>query len=135
MKAILDDGLDELAVSAHAGFPGRMAVTVAAAGAFAGVLPWRVCALWACITIALEIEAWFATRRQFLGQPVGWRTRLWHVSGLAGGSLSWIALGGLGWASGRPEGALCAVVIWLALIFFAQTNAYRSPRPASWSAA
>jgi PAS domain S-box-containing protein len=126
VKPILDEGLDELAVSAHAGFPARMVVTLAAAAAFSGVLPWRVCALWACVTIALEIGAWWATRRQFLGQPVGWRTRLWHVSGLAGGSLSWIALGGLGWASGRPEGALCAVVIWLAVIFFAQTNAYQS---------
>ncbi len=126
MKAILDDGLDELAVSAHAGFPARMAVTVAAAVAFAGVLPWRVCAVWACVTIALEVQAWWATRRQFLGEPVGWLTRLWHVGGLAGGSLSWIVLGGLGWASGRPEGALCGVVIWLAVIFFAQTNAYQS---------
>jgi PAS domain S-box-containing protein len=126
VKAILDDGLDELAVSAHAGFWPRAAVTVAAAAAFAGVLPWRVCLVWACITLALEIEAWFATRRQFLGQAVGWRIRLWHVSGLAAGSLAWIALGGLGWASGRPEGALCAVVIWLAVILFAQTNAYQS---------
>ena len=126
MKAILDDGLDELAVSAHAGFPARMAVTVAAAAAFAGVLPWRVCTIWACITIASEILSWWATRRQFLGLPVSWRTRVWHLSGLAVGSLSWIALGGLGWASGRPEGALCASVTWLAVVFFSQTNAYQS---------
>jgi hypothetical protein len=70
VKAILDEGLDELAVSAHAGFWPRMAVTLAAAVAFSGVLPWRVTLLWACITYGVEIEAWFATRRQFLGLPI-----------------------------------------------------------------
>ena len=126
MAGILDEGLDELAVSAHAGFPARMVVTAAAAGVFAGVLPWRICVLWALITMGLEVDAWFATRRQFLGERVGWRTRLWHVAGLCLGSVSWIGIGAMAWASGRPEGALCAVVVWLAVIFFAQTNAYQS---------
>jgi PAS domain S-box-containing protein len=126
LTSILDEGLDELAVSAHAGSVPRMVVTAAAAGAFAGVVAWPICLIWALVTIGLEVDAWFATRRQFLGQPVGWRTRLWHVSGLALGSLSWITIGALAWATGRPEGALCAVVVWLAVIFFAQTNAYQS---------
>ena len=126
MTGILDEGLDELAVSAHAGSVPRMVVTAVAAAAFAGVVAWPICLMWALVTMALEVDAWFATRRQFLGQPVGWRTRLWHVSGLALGSLCWITIGGLAWATGRPEGALCAVVVWLAVIFFAQTNAYQS---------
>ena len=126
MAGILDDGLDELAMSAHAGFAARMVVTPAAAAIFAGVLPWQVCVGWLLLVVALEGDAWFATRRQYLGKPVGWRTRLWHVSGLGVTSMVWIGLGAMAWASGRPEGALCAVVVWLAVIFFAQTNAYQS---------
>ena len=126
MKAILDDRLDELAASAHAGFKARIPVTVAAAAAFSGVLPWRVCAAWAVFVVVSEISAWFGTRRQFLGQQVGLPIRIWHLSGLLVTSLAWVAIGGLAWASGRPDGALCAVVVWLAVIFFAQTNAYQS---------
>jgi PAS domain S-box-containing protein len=126
VKKILDDGLDELAVSAHAGFWPRIAVTVATAGVFGSLLPWRMAAIWLCITLALEIQAWFATRAQFLGRPVGWRVRLWHVFGLGAEALGWIALGGLGWATGRPEAMLCGSAIWLVVIFFSQTNAYQS---------
>ena len=126
MAGILDDGLDELAVSAHAGFAARMAVTPIAAVIFTGVLPWPICLGWLLAIVAMETDAWFATRRQYLGQTVGWRTRLWHVSGLCITSLAWIGIGALAWASGRPEGALCGVVVWLAVIFFAQTNAYQS---------
>jgi PAS domain S-box-containing protein len=58
--------------------------------------------------------------------PVGWRTRLWHAVGLVLATLAWVALGAMAWSSGSVEGALCAVIIWLAVIFFAQTNAYQS---------
>jgi PAS domain S-box-containing protein len=123
---ILDDGLDELAVSAHAGFWGRIAVTLATGCVFAVLLPWRIAVIWLCITLALEIQAWFATRRQFLGQRAGWRLRLWHVAGLGAEALGWIALGGLGWVTGRPEAMLSGSALWLAVIFFSQTNAYQS---------
>jgi len=123
---ILDEGLDELAVSAHGGFLARVVVTVAVSIVFALVLPWRDCAAWAGATIALELIAWFATRRQFLGQPVGWRTRLWHVTALAGGSIAWIVMGAMAWTSGTVEGAVCAILIWLSVIFFAQSNAHQS---------
>jgi PAS domain S-box-containing protein len=124
--ALLDDGLDELAVSAHAGFFPRVAINAATAGVFSLVLPWQTCLFWASVTVGLEVQAWFATRRQFLKQPVGWRTRLWHAAGLGLSTLAWVALGAMAWSSGSIEGALCAVVIWLAVIFFAQTNAYQS---------
>jgi PAS domain S-box-containing protein len=127
LSVILDEGLDELAVSAHAGLVQRLAANVAAAVIFAFVISWRVCLIWACVTLALEAQAWFATRRQVRGLAVGWRLRLWHVSGLAASSLAWVVLGALAWGSGSIEGALCAVVVWLAVIFFAQTNAYQSP--------
>lgn len=127
MQGILDEGLDELAYSAHAGFMPRFVVTVACAALFAFMLPWRICLTWAAVSSSLEIIAWFATRKQFLKQSVGWRTRLWHVSGLAASSVAWVVAGAMLWASGSVEGAVCAVLLWLSVIFFAQTNAYQSP--------
>jgi PAS domain S-box-containing protein len=127
LTSILDEGLDELAVSAHAGFLPRVAVNVATAWVFSFFLPWRVCAGWLVLTLCLEGQAWFATLRQASGKPVGWKTRLWHVAGLAAAALAWVGLGALGWTFGGVEGALCATVLWLSVIFFSQTNAYQSP--------
>jgi PAS domain S-box-containing protein len=127
LSAILDEGLDELAVSGHATLIQRLVANVAAAGIFAFVISWRLCLVWACVTLALDAHGWFANRRQIRGLAVGWRGRLWQLSSLAALSLAWAALGALGWTSGSLNGALCAVVIWLAVIFFAQTIAYQSP--------
>jgi len=127
LKQIFDGGLDELAVSAHGGAVVRMVVTSCAAVVFALMLPWQLCAGWAAVALGLEVQAWFATRRQFLHQPVGWRTHLWHVSGLAASSVTWVAVGAMLWMSGSAEGAVCAVLVWLAVVCFAQTNAYQSP--------
>ena len=126
LDTLLDEGLDELAVTAHAGFSLRAIVGVAVAAVFGLILPWGVCLIWMGVVLALEVQAWFATRRQFLKEPVGWRTRLWHVTGLAASTLTWTAMGALLWTSGQVEGALCAVLVWLSVIFFAQTNAYQS---------
>jgi signal transduction histidine kinase/ActR/RegA family two-component response regulator len=123
---ILDDGLDELAVSAHAGFLARFAVTLGVGAVFALMLPWRLCLIWAALSGGLEIVAWFATRQQFLRSPVGWRTRLWHLACLAASSAAWVIMGALLWRSGSIEGAVCGVLAWLSLILFAQTNAYQS---------
>jgi len=76
--------------------------------------------------VAIEIVAWFATRRQYLRQVVGWPTRLWHVGCLAAAGASWVGMGAMLWLSGSFEGALCAILVWLSVIFFAQTNAYQS---------
>ncbi len=127
MASILDEGLDELAVASHAGFLPRIAVNVATAWVFSMIIPWRVCAIWVAVTLALEAQAWFATLRQARGEEVGWGRRLWHVAGLAVSSLAWVMLGALGWAYGGVEGELCATVLWLSVIFFSQTNAYQSP--------
>jgi PAS domain S-box-containing protein len=127
VKGILDEGLDDLAYSAHAGFLPRFVVTVGCTALFAFMLPWRICVAWAVVSSSLEIIAWFATRKQFLRQSIGWRTRLWHVSGLAASSVAWVVAGAMLWASGSVEGAVCAVLLWLSVIFFAQTNAYQSP--------
>jgi signal transduction histidine kinase/ActR/RegA family two-component response regulator len=126
LNDVLDEGLDELAVSAHAGAVARGLVTLAVAGIAALMLSWWFCLAWAVIALGLEFAAWFATRRQYLRLPVGWRTRLAHVSGLAASCLAWVALGFMLWMSGAVEGAVCAILVWLSVIFFAQTNAYQS---------
>ncbi|HEY1751842.1 MAG TPA: ATP-binding protein [Caulobacteraceae bacterium] len=127
MKAILDEGLDELAATAHAGAAPRVAIGLVTAWIFSLLLPWPFCAGWACVVTALEASAWFATRPQFLGRAAGWSRRLWHVSGLAASCLAWVALGAFAWAGGSPDGPVCAAVIWLSLVLFSQTNAYQSP--------
>jgi PAS domain S-box-containing protein len=126
-RSLLDDGLDELATSAHAGFGPRVGVNVAVAAVAAMLLPRPMCAAWMALTLGLELQAWFATRRQFQGLPVGWKIRLWHVLSLAAACLAWVGLGALLWSRGGVEGSICAVVVWLSVIFFAQTNAYQSP--------
>src|SRR5579859_3032304 len=103
LKTLLDPGLDELAASTHAGFWPRVMVNAAVAAVFMLVLPWRLCMAWGCVTLALEAQAWFATRRQYLGQQVGWRTRLWHAAGLATSSVAWVGIGALLWVSGAAE--------------------------------
>ena len=127
LRGLLDDGLDELAFNAHAGFGPRLAVTASAGAVFAMMLPWRLCLVWSALSIGVEITAWFATRRQFLGRPVGWRTRLWHVTCLAAASLAWVVMGAILWMSGSVEGAVCAILLWMSVIGFAQTNANGSP--------
>ena len=73
LTAVLDDGLDELAASSHAGSLQRVAVNIIIAGVFTMVLPWRICAVWGCVTVALEIVFWLNSRPQFLGRPASWR--------------------------------------------------------------
>jgi PAS domain S-box-containing protein len=127
LTKLLDEGLDELAVATHAGLLPRLAVNLATAWVFSLIMPWRVCAIWLAVTLALEAQAWFATRRQARGKPVGWRRRLWHAASLAVSALAWVTLGALGWMWGGIDGPLCATVLWLSVIFFSQTNAYQTP--------
>ena len=127
LNLLLEDGLDELASSSHAGFLPRLAATMAVAAILMLVLPLQVCVGWGCIATGSEISAWFGTRRQYLGLSINWKTRLWHVIGLAVSSIAWIYIGAALWLTGSPEPAVCGVVIWLAIIFFSQTNAYQSP--------
>ena len=127
MTKLLDEGLDELAVATHAGLVPRLAVNMATAWVFSLIIPWRYCAIWLGVTLALEAQAWFATRRQARGKPVGWPRRLWHAASLAVSAVAWVTLGALGWMWGGVDGALCATVLWLSVIFFSQTNAYQTP--------
>jgi len=127
LKLNFEDGLDELAATSHAGFLPRLGATLAVAVILCMLLPLNVCIGWGAVATASEISAWFGTREQFLGRTIGWKTRLWHVVGLTVSSVAWVYIGAELWLAGSPEAALCGVVLWLAVIFFSQTNAYQSP--------
>jgi PAS domain S-box-containing protein len=70
--------------------------------------------------------SWIWTREQFLGRPVSDAVRLKHVATVVFGVAGWTTLGGLLWTSGSAAGAICAVVIWLATMGFAQVHAYQT---------
>jgi len=127
LKLNFEDGLDELAATSHAGFLPRLGATLAVAVILCLLLPLNICIGWGAVATASEVSAWFGTREQYLERTIGWKTRLWHVIGLAVSSVAWVYIGTVLWLTGSPEPAICGVVIWLAIIFFSQTNAYQSP--------
>ena len=51
MRALLDDGLDELAAKTYQGFPLRMSVTAMVAALASLELPWRVCVVFLVLAI------------------------------------------------------------------------------------
>ena len=127
MNRFLDPGLDELAARARQGFAFRMLITVGVAGLVTTMLPWRLSVAWLAAQCLNEVIAWFVTRPQALGLPVSLRRRAVHLATLACGCLIWIGLGAMLWMVGTPAGAVCGAMLWLAVIFFTQTNAYQSP--------
>ena len=126
MHQFLDDGLDELAARAYQGRILRTVTTVAVAALATTLLPPETCGLWVALALASEFLGQWATRRQSQGETAGLGLRLAHLTTLAAGSLIWMSLGGLFWLGGQPAGAVCAVLLWLSVIFFAQTYAYQS---------
>jgi PAS domain S-box-containing protein len=126
LERLLDKGLDELAANAHASFWTRIPAIVAVALIVTQFLPAPVCAAWFAVEIGIEIWSWFATRAQHRGGPVTTAQRLEYLATLVSGATGWCALGVLLWTGGTAGGAICAVVVWLAVIIFAQVNAYQS---------
>ncbi len=122
----LDDGLDEMAAGARAGFWPRLAATVAVGLIAARILPWQACAVWSAWVVLWDVVSFFGTRDQQLGRPVSEASRLLHVACLVFGVAGWVTLGVLLWATGTAAGGLCGVVIWLAVMGFAQVHAYQS---------
>ena len=127
MVKILDDGLDEMAARALLGLPLRMAVTAGTAAVVSLMLPWRLCLMWLALQSISEAVSWPLSRRQGQGLAVSAAIRLGHLATVASGACIWMGLGALLWISGTPQGAISAVVLWLAVVFFAQNNAYQSP--------
>ena len=127
MNKILDEGLDELAARSHQGFAVRMIVTFATISLISTMLPWRICLAWVCAQTISETISWFVTRPQSLGKVASQRGRIVMLISLAAGCTIWSILGGLLWMAGTSETAVAAVLIWLSVIMFTQTNAYQSP--------
>ena len=127
MSRWLDDGLDEMAASAHQGFALRILILFGIAALSSRILAPAVCADWAIATCGLEAWGWFVTRSQFQGRKSSPRLRLHHLINVAITTSAWTAIAWLLWSSGSREGAICAVVLWLSVVFFAQSHAYQSP--------
>ncbi|THD58867.1 ATP-binding protein [Phenylobacterium sp.] len=126
MFSVLDRGLDEMAAGARAGFGPRAVATLGVGLVALAFLPWPICLAWALVVSGLDLTSFICTRDQFLGRPVTQAVRLQHVACLVGGVLGWVSLGVLFWRTGSAAGAVCAVVIWLAVMGFAQVHAYQS---------
>jgi len=126
LPTLLDARFDELAASVHGSVRPRI-VAAAAAGLVAlFVEPWPICLAWTAGLVGAEIWSWFATRQQYLGVAVTRWRRLEYLATLVAGIGGWFLLGVLCWTHGGVTGALCAMVIWLSIMGFAQTHAYQS---------
>jgi PAS domain S-box-containing protein len=123
---ILDDGLDEMAARAYQGLPLRMVVTTCVAGVVTLLLPWRLCLAWLGLQVLSEGLSIFVTRPQALSRKVGSAVRIAHLADLVVGSMLWMGLGAALWIDKAPGGPICAMIIWVAVVFFAQNNAYQS---------
>jgi PAS domain S-box-containing protein len=126
LQQFLDRGLDEMAGGARAGFWPRFISTVSVGLIALGLLPWPVCLAWSAWVIFWDVLSWFTTKNQQLGLPASMASRLSHVASLVCGVAGWVTLGVMLWASGTAAGGLAGVVIWLAVMGFAQVHAYQS---------
>jgi PAS domain S-box-containing protein len=102
-------------------------VAVGACGVALLMLPWRVCAIWLAIGLGVECWSWFASRPQYLARPVDRTAQLNYLANLTALIVNWFMLAFLFWQTRTPDGAVCAIVIWLSIIGFAQTFASRTP--------
>ncbi len=91
------------------------------------ILSPSICAEWAIGVGSLEAWGWFATLPQSKGQTISPKLRLHHLMNVAVTTSAWTVIAWLMWSSGTREGAICAVVLWLSFVFFAQSHAYQSP--------
>jgi PAS domain S-box-containing protein len=123
---ILDDGLDEMAARAYQGMPLRLVVTTCVAAVATLLLPWRFCLAWLGLQLLTEGISIFVTRPQAMGRKVGPAVRAAHLVNLLVGAMLWMALGALLWVDRAPGGSICAVIIWVSVVFFGQNNAYQS---------
>jgi PAS domain S-box-containing protein len=124
---LLDHRFDSLAVETHVNLGPRAAVAVGAGCVSLMLLPWRVCLVWTVIGLSVEAWSWSASRRQFLGRPITRTLQVNYLATLVALIGNWFILALMLWRTGGLEGSLCALVIWLSVMGFAQTFASRSP--------
>lgn len=122
----LDDGLDELAASAHRGAPFRGLITLGVAAVATRILPLDVCLTWLGATVLIDGWNWWATRKQARGEAILPWERLQHLCTFFLICSVWMVLGLLLWNTGRMDAAVGAITTWLSVIFYAQSNGYQS---------
>ena len=127
LPALLDRRFDEFAAETHENLTPRALVALGAGAVALMVLPWKVCALWTIVSLSIELWGWFASRDQFLGRPVKRRDQLIYLANLTGLIANWFVFAWLFWRTGRQDGAICATIVWLSIMGFAQTFASRTP--------
>ncbi|HLY78331.1 MAG TPA: ATP-binding protein [Caulobacteraceae bacterium] len=127
MLKLLDHRFDAFAAETHENLVARAAVAVGAGAAALMLLPWRVCAIWTVALLAYELWGWFATRQQYLGRAVSFSERLGFAAYLVCLIACWFLLGMGFWLTGRMDGAVCAAIVWVSVIGFAQTFSSRTP--------
>ena len=98
-----------------------------AAGIALCLLPAAQCAAWLAVGLSIECCFWFASRAQFKRLPIDRTRQLTFLVALVALISNWFYVALLLWRTGQPDGALCAVIIWLSILGFAQTFASRSP--------
>ena len=123
---LFDDGIDELGLIAHQGARLRVGVTLGMGGLATAMIPWFPVAVWLGVILAGELWAWIATLPQARGRTGSQSDRAHYAGSLWLVVNCWLTLGGMLWAMGGAEGAVAATVLWLSVIFFAQTYAYQS---------
>jgi PAS domain S-box-containing protein len=127
LLALLDHRFDEFAADTHENLAPRAAVAAGAGLVALTLLPWQACLCWTLGALGLEAWGWFASRRQFLRRTVSRDAQigfLGYVASLVG---AWSLLAWLFWLTGGIEGAICAMIIWVSVVGFAQTFASRTP--------
>ncbi|MFD1191295.1 hybrid sensor histidine kinase/response regulator [Phenylobacterium conjunctum] len=125
MAGGLDTGLGLVPKEAQQGTPLRIAVSAAVGVTAAMVLPVREVLIWFGLMAVVEVASSGAALamdrgriRLALGRPI-------YLGVFLAGVVLWMGLGAMLWSTGRPEGHLMALIIWLTVIFFGQTGAYR----------
>jgi PAS domain S-box-containing protein len=126
LPRFLDERLDELAAGVHASTASRIAAAAPVGLIALAFAPWPVCLAWITTVFAIETWSWLATRSAYLRRPVTTAQRVNHLASLGIGAINWYLIGLLFWRGGTATSALCATIIWLSIMGFAQVYAYRS---------
>jgi PAS domain S-box-containing protein len=124
---LFDHRFDAFAGETHENLPPRAGVALGAGAVALLLLPWPICALWTGTTLGVELWGWFVGRRQYLGLPVTALERGAFLIYVAVLIACWFLLGAMFWLTGRMDGVVCATIVWVSIIGFAQTFGSRSP--------
>jgi PAS domain S-box-containing protein len=124
---LFDHRFDAFAAETHRNLPARAAVALGAGAVASMLLPWPICGLWTVTTLSVELWGWFAGRRQYLGQTATALERCAFLINVGVLITCWFLLASMFWLTGRMDGVVCATVVWISIIGFAQTFGSRSP--------